>query len=218
LTKNNQRRGLSTVLTTIIILVASVTLGAGVVLYGASLFQGSSQTESISVADAQLWVHGTDSKGLAWGAAGVRNTGDKVLAVDTIQVRGVNVPFTQWYPDTTVTPGLFQKSLNFTGWSNVNGMLRLQTSSPSSTACSAIVANQGVVADLDGAGGEEAVCASAASGPVSLSPGSQTIIYFKLTNGTLTSLDSGASTTLNIFAGKAGSPLSVTIQGKTNTG
>jgi hypothetical protein len=195
-------------------LVASVTLGAGVVLYGASLFQGSSQTEAISVSGAQLWVHSTDSKGLAWGAAGVRNTGDKVLAVDVIQVRGVNIPFTQWYPDTTVTPALFQKSLNFTGWSGVNGMLKLQTSSPSSSACSAIQANQGIVADLDGSGGEEAVCASAGSGPVSLSPGSQAIIYFKLTNGTLTSLDSGASTTLNIFAGKAGSPLSVTVQGK----
>jgi hypothetical protein len=75
-----------------------------------------------------------------------------------------------------------------------------------------------VEVDLDGSGGEDPVCANAGSGPVSLSPGSQAIIYFKLTNGTLTSLDSGASSTLNIFAGKAGSPLSVTVQGKTNTG
>jgi hypothetical protein len=204
--RNNQRRGLSTVLTTIIILVASVTLGAGVVLYGASLFQGSSQTESISVSGAQLWVHSTDSNGLAWGAAGVRNTGDKVLAVDTIQVRGVNVPFAQWYPDTSVTPALYQKAYNFTGWSGTGGMLK--TYDPNSL-CSTTVE-----ADADGSGGEAPVCANAGSGPVSLSPGSQAIIYFKLTNGTLTSLDSGASTTLNIFAGKAGSPLSITVQGK----
>jgi hypothetical protein len=75
-----------------------------------------------------------------------------------------------------------------------------------------------VRSDLDGAAGENPVCANAGSGPVSLSPGSQTIIYFKLINGTLTSLDSGAASTLNVFAGKAGSPLSVTVQGKTNTG
>jgi hypothetical protein len=204
--RNNQRRGLSTVLTTIIILVASVTLGTGVVLYGASLFQGSSQTEAISVSGAQLWVHATDSKGLAWGAAGVRNTGDKVLAVDVIQVRGVNVPFAQWYPDTTVTAALFQKAYNFTGWSGTGGMLK--TYDPDGR-CSTTVE-----ADADGSGGEDPVCANAGSGPVSLSPGSQAIIYFKLTNGTLTSLDSGASTTLNVFAGKAGSPLSITVQGK----
>ncbi|MFY9300668.1 MAG: hypothetical protein WAO91_05715, partial [Candidatus Nitrosotenuis sp.] len=71
-----------------------------------------------------------------------------------------------------------------------------------------------VRADLDGTGGESPVCANAGSGPVSLNPGSQAIIYFRLTNGTLTSLDSGASSTVNIFAGKAGSPLSVTVQGK----
>jgi hypothetical protein len=205
--RNNQRRGLSTVLTTIIILVASVTLGAGVVLYGASLFQGSSQTEAISVSGAQLWVHSTDPVGKAWGAFGVRNTGDKVLAVDTIQVRGVNIPFTQWYPDTTVTPALYQKALNFTGWvANSGGIAQYDPSNRCST--------ETVQVDLDGANGEDPVCANAGSGPVSLSPGSQAIIYFKLTNGTLTSLDSGASTTLNVFAGKAGSPLSVTVQGK----
>jgi len=193
--------------------VASVTLGAGVVLYGASLFQEASQTEAISVGSAQIWVHGTDTKGLSWGAAAVRNTGDKVLAIDTIQVRGTAIPFTQWYPDTTISAALFQKALNFTGWTGVAGALRTQTSSPACTPTGTTI-----IIDLDGTGGEEAICANAGSGPVSLSPGSQAIIYFKLTNGTLTSLDSGAATTLNIFAGKAGSPLSVTTQGKTNTG
>ena len=62
------------------------------------------------------------------------------------------------------------------------------------------------------------ICADAATGPIGLSPGSSAAIYFKLTNGTLTSLDSGAQTTVNIFAGKAGAPQSVTVTGISTTG
>jgi hypothetical protein len=51
-----------------------------------------------------------------------------------------------------------------------------------------------------------------------LAPGATAIIYFKLSNGTLTTLDSGASTTVNVFAGKTGAPQSITVEGKTNTG
>ncbi len=61
------------------------------------------------------------------------------------------------------------------------------------------------------------VCANVASGPVALVPGQASIIYFKLNNGTITSLDSGASASVNIFAGKAGAPQTVTVEGKTPT-
>jgi hypothetical protein len=45
-----------------------------------------------------------------------------------------------------------------------------------------------------------------------LMPGERAIIYFQMAPGTLTTLDAGASTTLNIFAGEAGAPLSTIIQ------
>ena len=61
------------------------------------------------------------------------------------------------------------------------------------------------------------ICADAATGPIGLSPGASAVIYFKLTNGTLTSLDSGSSITVNVFAGKAGAPQSVTVEGITYT-
>ena len=92
-TKLSKKRAISTVLTTVIILVSSVVLGSGVVLYGTTLFQGGTQSEAISVAGVKIWVHGTDSNGLSWGAAKIRNTGDKVLSVDKIAVRGSDVPF-----------------------------------------------------------------------------------------------------------------------------
>ncbi len=209
-TKLSKKRAISTVLTTVIILVSSVVLGSGVVLYGTSLFQSGTQSENISVTGTKIWVHTTATEGLAWGAAGVRNTGDKVVSVDKIQIRGSDIPFSQWYPDTTISSNLFQLALNHTGWSGTGGMLVLDD--PDSDCTANVVAS-----DLDGAGGELAVCANAASGPVSLNPGQSAIIYFKLGNGTLTSLDSGVNTSVNIFAGKAGAPQSVTVQGQSYT-
>jgi hypothetical protein len=205
-TKLSKKRAISTVLTTVIILVSSVVLGSGVVLYGTSLFQGGTQSESISVSGAQMWVHSTEDDGLSWGAAKIRNTGDKVVSVDTIQVRGSNIPFGQWYPDTSVNATLFQQTLVHPGWSNDNGML---TSDATNCAANSIVEVDLIGEDLE----TGSICAEAASGPVGLTPGDSAIIYFKLTNGTITSLDSGASTTLNIFAGKAGAPQSITVTG-----
>ncbi len=207
----DKKRAISTVLTTVIILVASVVLAAGVVLYGTSLFQSSTQAESIAIPSVKVWVHTSATEGLAWGAAGVRNTGDKVVSVDKIQIRGADVPFTNWYPDTAVTSALFQLALNHTGWADA-GMLAEydpeencnDTTFPPATS---------LQSDLDGTGGELALCANPATGPVSLNPGQSAIIYFKLTNGTITALDSGRNVNLNIFAGKAGAPQSVAILG-----
>jgi hypothetical protein len=204
--KLSKNRALSTVLTTVIILVASVVLGSGVVLYGASLFQGGTQQEAISVSGVKVWVHATDSNGLAWGAAGVRNTGDKVISVDKIQIRGTDVPFSQWYPDLVVTPTVFQQALNHTGWSGIAGGIAAYAGCSGTTA---------INIDPDSGGSiTECIQADAATGPVSLTPGASAIIYFRLNNGTLTSLDSGANTSVNIFAGKTGAPQSVTVQGK----
>ena len=210
MSKLSKKRAISTVLTTVIILVSSVVLGSGVVLYGTSLFQGGTQSEAITVSGIKMWVHGTDSNGLAWGAAKVRNTGDKVVSVDKISVRGSDVPFSQWYADTTVNATTYQLALNHTGWSGTAGGLVDDT-----TCTTASTVEIGLSSEKTDA---SSVCANAATGPIGLTPGSSAIIYFKLTNGTLTSLDSGSSITVNIFAGKAGAPQSVTITGVTNTG
>jgi len=208
-TKLSKKRAISTVLTTVIILVSSVVLGSGVVLYGTSLFQGGTQSEAITVSGIKIWVHGTDTNGLAWGAAKVRNTGDKVLSVDKISVRGADVPFAQWYADTSVNATLFQQTLNHTGWSGTNGL------PIDDVACAG-----DPVIELDltlGGTDADSVCADPATGPIGLSPGASAIIYFQLSNGTITSLDSGAQTTVNIFAGRAGAPQSVTVQGLTQS-
>ena len=214
--KLSKKRALSTVLTTVIILVSSVVLGSGVVLYGTSLFQGASQTEEISIAGTKLWVHATDENGIAWGATTVRNSGDKVVSVDRITVRGVEIPSSQWYVDTTLKPAEYSAALNFTGWANptVDGNLDGGPSMLRLGDCVIDPHPEYFCIDLDSYGtGDSVINATASTGGVGLNTGDTAVIYFKVNNGTLTSLDAGASTTVGIFAGVAGAPLSISIQG-----
>ena len=206
---NRKHRALSGVLVTIIVMVASIVLASGVVLYGTTLFQGGAQQESISVSGIKMWVHGTDSEGLAWGAFAVRNTGDKVLSVDRIAVRGTDIPFAQWYPDTDVTSDMIQQPMNFTGWSGVGGLLENDGA--------AVATCGGTVMALvlqSGVGALGHFCADAAGGPIGLDPGQAAIIYFRLNNGTVGSVDGGAQTSVSVFAGKTGAPQSIAIGSK----
>ena len=203
-TLRNNRRAISTVLTTVIILVASVVLGSGVVVYGTSLFQGGTQQEAITVQGTKLWVNATDADEVAWGAAGIRNSGDKLLSVDKIEVRGTTTSFSDWYVDkdpTRVTVDNFQAQYISTG-TDANNLM---------TSNSATCTTADIEIDLDGAGTNPALCLEKQSGPVALEPGDRMIIYFKLPDGTLAPLDAGASSSANIFAGKTGSPQSITV-------
>ena len=207
-TKLSKKRAISTVLTTVIILVSSVVLGSGVVLYGTSLFQGASQSESIQISGTKLWVHSSDAVGVSWGATTVRNSGDKVVSVDKIIVRGVEIPPSQWYVDTTLTTSEYSSALNFTGWVNAAP----GTNGPALIKHGACVGNLNYICnEIAGAVGIEGV---QATGSVGLNTGDTAVIYFKVNNGTLTSLDAGATTTVGIFAGVAGGPLSISIIGQ----
>ncbi len=209
LMNRHMNRALSTVLTTIIILVASVVLATGVVLYGTSLFQTSTQQEAISVSGMKLWTNANEDTGYTWGAFTVRNSGDKILSVNKITVRGEDVPFTQWYPDTgaDVDSTKLQQAMNFSGWkTSANATL----ANTSTTTCNSetLLINLAVGIDF---------CANAASGPVGLEPGKGAIIYFQVANGTITPIDAGVSSAVGIFAGKSGAPISVTVSSKAET-
>jgi len=201
-TKLRRRLGISTVITTIIILVASVVLGSGVVLYSTSLFQSGTLTETISITGVKVFVHATDPNGLAWGAFGVRNSGDKILSLDKISIRGNDVGFSSWYSNKTITQATFDSVYTHPGWNGTNGFLNHKT----------VTCGTALVADVEIDLGGEGFCADAQTGPLSLGLGEKAVVYFKLSNGTLTTLDSGANTNVSIFAGKAGAPLSVTVK------
>jgi len=193
------------------ILTVSIILASGVVAYGTSLFQGGAQQESITITGVKVWVYGSTSDDLAWGAFSIRNNGDKVLSVDRIVVRGTDVPFEQWYPDTSVTSTIIQQPMKFTGWSNNNGLLNNDTNancSPSTTMELVLQPNSSPASD-------GWFCANAVAGPIVLDQGQVAIIYFKVNNGTVSSADSGAAARVSVFAGKTGATQSIFIASKT---
>lgn len=95
--KVQKRRGIGTVITTLIVLIASVVLGAGVIFFGGSLFQSNTQSESIKVSNAYVWVANNDTSTTAFV---VQNTGSKALTLNSIALRGVSVPTANWYYST----------------------------------------------------------------------------------------------------------------------
>lgn len=218
-TKN--RKAISTVLTTMIILVASVVLGTGVVIYGTSLFQTGAQSQGIATQGIKVWVNSTASQGYAWGAAAVRNTGDKLVSVDTISVRGTAVPFSNWYftsDSLQVTSGNIQAAFNYTAV-DANNMMKNSTATGVATAktfstsnCASTTTHALIIQEvLPGTATNPLLCLTQASGPVSLKPGQAAVIYFKLPSGVLNTVDAGASSSVAIYAGQVGAPARVTI-------
>ena len=225
-TKN--RKAISTVLTTLIILVASVVLGTGVVLYGTSLFQTNASQQSISATGTQVWVDTSKSTGWAWGATAIRNSGDKLLSVDTISLRGTNIPFANWYADTDpnrVTTANFQSAMNYTsiigtadgallnGTGLSSGAVTIDASNCVDSNANAQNGNTGSLV-LQLSAGKPVLCLLQQSGPVSLQPGAKAIVYFKIPQNVLTSVDAGAAGSVGIYAGQVGSPRTVTIAAK----
>jgi hypothetical protein len=219
-TKN--RKAISVVMTTLIILVASVVLGTGVVLYGTSLFQTGGQTQSISSQGAKIWVNGTSNTGYSWGAAAIRNSGDVLATINTIQVRGVSIPYSNWYVDTNNTRVTqnYQANFNFTKGDN-NGNPRGSAATGSGTNTNGFVnciqSGWGVspvnivIQENPFTGGNYALCLQQQTGPVTLNPGAKMIVYFHMPNGLLGPIDSGSSVTANIYAGSVGGPTTVTV-------
>jgi len=212
LKQSRKRKAIATVITTMIILVSSVVLGSGVVIYGTSLFQTNAQSETISTQGLKLWVNATDAKGTSWGSVAVRNTGDKLEAVDNIGVRGVIVPYANWYyANTTNSLANIQDQFVY-GSNDGKGMLKTYRgpagSTPSTDTCTPTAAIQ---IDTDGNVGKPMICLGPSNGPISLKPGESVVIYFHLPNGVLSTVDSGSATTVALYAGKVGAPIPVTV-------
>jgi hypothetical protein len=221
-TKN--RKAISAVLTTLIILVASVVLGTGVVLYGTSLFQTNSQSSGLAVQGAHVWINATSgmTTTYVWGAAEIRNSGDKILSVDQINVRGTQVPFSNWYVDNNqadVTAANYQSQLNYTGTSTAGGTSRgLMTTyiGASTSTCSLSLPTGFCIYEFGRTVTSNPLLQlTQASGPISLPPGAKAIVYFQVPNGVLSTVDAGSSASVSIYAGNVGAPQSVTAQSQT---
>jgi len=223
-TKN--RKAISAVLTTLIILVASVVLGTGVVLYGTSLFQTGAQSSGVTAQGSHVWVNATSgtSQTYVWGAAEIRNSGEKILSVDQINVRGSQIPFANWYYDsnpTQVTAANFQSQLNYTGtatsaYSTANGVSHgmMQSYAAAAPAGCAISTTQFYINEFGLASANPTMCFTQASGPISLKPGDRVVVYFQVPTGIFTTVDAGSQSSVAIYAGNVGAPQSITVESK----
>ena len=216
------RKAISAVLTTIIILVASIVLGTGVVIYSTSLFQSGGQQQSVQVQGIKSWVNSTATTGIGWGAFSVKNTGDKILSVSSISIRSVSIPFANWYADsnqTEVNSGSnLQANFNYTKNDNNGNLYGTAQSggvlSPTISYCvntvKGVTPFLKIVMDTDGSGSNNPLCLQQASGPVSLNPGQSAIIYYKLPTALLSPNDAGVTETVSILAGT--SPIAQSVR------
>ena len=108
-----KRKGIGNVITTLIILIASVVLGAGVIFFGGSMFQTNTQSESIKVTNVYSWVasNSTTNAPYVTTAFVVQNTGSKAITINSINLRGLQVPTDNWFSTTGATQTQLQSQL-----------------------------------------------------------------------------------------------------------
>jgi len=199
---------------TLIVMIGSVVMGTGLVTYSTGQFQMASLQGTIDIQDIKIWANPTDPNNVAWGAATLRNSGDKLVSVGSIQVRGTIIPYSSWYADTDasrVTLANFQSQLIFTG-NDASGMMKdsVDVGVVVSGNCNAVSGTL-LQIDQDGAGPNPLLCMAQASGPVILNPGDKMIVYFRIPDGIIIPLDVGSSATVNIFVAQTGTLTKVII-------
>ncbi len=89
------KKALSTVVTTLIILVVSVLLATVVTFYAINVTTTRVQEESLHLTKQHVWYN--TSGGWAQGAIVIVNTGGRDVVIDKITVRGQECPWTNVY-------------------------------------------------------------------------------------------------------------------------
>ena len=92
------RKGLSTVVTTLIILVVSVLLAGVVTFYAINVTTTRVQEESLQLFKQHIWHNGV---AFAEAAFIIVNTGGRDVVIDKINVRGQECPWTNVYYNKT---------------------------------------------------------------------------------------------------------------------
>jgi len=90
----NERKALSTVVTTLIILVVSVLLAGVVTLYAVNITSTRTQQESLQITKQRIWVF---ANGTSYAAFAIDNVGGRDVIIDKIQVRGVEASWSSVY-------------------------------------------------------------------------------------------------------------------------
>jgi len=94
------KRGLSQVVTTLIILVVSVLLAGVVTYYATNITMTRTQQETLVIQYAHIWVNST---GTGEAAFYLKNVGGKDVLIDKVAVRGVEAAWSTVYYNSSTT-------------------------------------------------------------------------------------------------------------------
>ncbi len=111
------RRGLSQVVTTLILLTVSVLLSGVVIYYSVNIISVRLQTEQVRLSKEEIWVNSTG----AVAGLKVQNLGGRDILVDKIEVRGVESGWSTVYYYRVPTGTSVTGDLNVTSYDNLNG-------------------------------------------------------------------------------------------------
>lgn len=121
------RKGLSTVVTTLIILVVSVLLATVVTFYAINVTTTRVQEENLKVTKGHIWANST----VAQAAFVLVNIGGRDTLIDKIHVRGQDLgwaDYAVYYNRTTTAPTVDLDYLSdFTGYNNATDDLSLKS-------------------------------------------------------------------------------------------
>jgi len=120
------KKGLSTVVTTLIILVVSVLLATVVTYYAINMTTTRVQEENLRISKPHIWANST----VAQAAFVVVNIGGRDTLIDKIQVRGQDLEWTEYeiyYNRTTTAPSDPTYQDSFAGWDNATADLSLKS-------------------------------------------------------------------------------------------
>ncbi len=90
----SNRKALSNVVSTLIILVVSVLLAGVVTMYAVNITSTRTQQEQLKLTKQAIWVYGD---GTAYAAVAIDNVGGRDVVIDKVQVRGVEASWGSVY-------------------------------------------------------------------------------------------------------------------------
>jgi len=111
------KKALSEVVSTLILLVVTILLAAVVTYYATNVTTVRTETEEVRISKAHIWVNSTG----AVGAFKVQNLGGKDILFDKISIRGVEEPWGDVYYFRVPSGTSIEADLNRTSSSGLTG-------------------------------------------------------------------------------------------------
>jgi len=214
LKKDNPKLAKRCLIVGILVSIIPLIIGISFLLYG-TMFAGhdydnpSIIRQQIENNDVALFIMPNNEIKVVWGAVTTTNTGSTPVSIDLIAVRGIVIPFTNWYVDkdqSRVTSNFVELQAN-----KIDDTGQMLDSFGLTNDCGGPSLDV-LRINLDESKSIPTLCLEKVSGPVALESGQSVIIYFKTDANSITSLNVGQQTSMSIRAGKAFDIESVTTQ------